>query len=124
MVALSLPMEVKRVWANEKVREDAGKVAVQRGPIVFCLEEADNGPDLHRVLLPRNSGFSEEFRPAFLDGVMVLTCKGLMEEGEKEALYTSCPPKAERERELTFIPYYAWANRGVGEMTVWVREKY
>lgn len=122
ILELDLPMEARRVWANQNVREDAGKVAVQRGPVVFCLEEADNGKDLHRIRLPRDSRFTEEFRPDLLGGVEVLTCKARMEEGEQETLYTTCPPKAEQERELTFIPYYAWANRGKGEMTVWVRE--
>ncbi len=121
-ITLSLPMKPRRVWAHPKVREDAGKTAVQRGPIVYCLEEADNGKDLHRVLLPRNSEFAEEFQPDLLGGVMTLRCKALEEEGETESLYTFCPPRAEKERELTFIPYYAWANRGEGEMTVWVRD--
>ncbi len=122
LVELSLPMEACRVWAHQHVREDAGKVAVQRGPLVFCLEEADNGKDLHRALLPRDAGFQEEFRPDLLGGVEVLTCTGLEEEGETEALYTSRPPRLEKERKLTFIPYYAWANRGEGEMAVWVRD--
>lgn len=122
VVEISLPMDTCRVWANQNVREDAGKVAVQRGPMVFCAEEADNGPDLHRVLLPRDSQFREEFRPDLLGGVMTLSCTALEEEGEASALYTTCPPKTEKRRELTLIPYYAWANRGRGEMTVWLRD--
>lgn len=122
VVELSLPMRARRVWANQNVREDAGKVAVQRGPIVFCLEEADNGKDLHRLLLPRDSAFIEQFEPELLDGVMTLRCTGMEEEGEQTALYTYAPPKAARERELFFVPYYAWANRGEGEMTVWLRD--
>lgn len=121
-VELALPMEACRVWANQNVREDAGKVAVQRGPIVYCLEEADNGTGLHRVLLPRDSEFSEEFRPGFLGGVMVLHCTAREESGETEQLYTCRPPQAEKKRELLWIPYYAWANRGAGEMAVWVRD--
>ncbi len=119
-IELSLPMEARRVWANRNVREDAGKVAVRRGPIVYCLEEADNGKDLHRVLLPRGAAFREEYRPDFLGGVTVLTVEGEEEEGESAALYTFTPPKAGKKRALTFIPYCVWANRGVGEMTVWV----
>ncbi len=122
MVELSLPMQARRVWANQKVREDAGRVAVQRGPLVYCLEEADNGPDLHRVLLPRDSGFKESFQPDLLGGVVTLRGKGLTEEGETDCLYTFRPPERKRERELVWIPYYAWANRGEGEMTVWVRD--
>lgn len=122
VIELSLPMRAQRVWANQQVREDAGKVAVQRGPIVFCVEEADNGKDLHRILLPRESGFRETYEPKLLGGVMSLRCEALVEEGEQNALYTYAPPKAARKKELTFIPYYAWANRGEGEMTVWLRD--
>ncbi|WP_369297245.1 glycoside hydrolase family 127 protein [uncultured Neglectibacter sp.] len=122
VVELSLPMEAKRVWANQNVREDAGRVAVQRGPMVFCLEEADNGKDLHRILLPRDSKFTEEFRPELLGGVMTLRCTAKVETGETSALYTSRPPETAEEKELLWVPYYAWANRGEGEMTVWVRD--
>ncbi len=122
VIGLSLPMKARRVWANENVREDAGKVAVQRGPMVYCLEEADNGKDLHRILLPRDSQFTEQVRSDLLGGVTTLRCQALVEDGEKESLYTFQPPKAPRRREITFIPYYAWANRGVGEMTVWLRD--
>lgn len=122
VVELSLPMKARRVWANQNVREDAGKVAVQRGPMVFCLEEVDNGKDLHRLLLPRDSAFTEQFEPELLKGVMTLRCKGIEEKGEQAALYTYAPPRAARERELLFVPYYAWANRGEGEMTVWLRD--
>lgn len=122
ILELSLPMEAKRIWANQQVREDAGRVAIQRGPLVYCLEEADNGGELHRVLLPRDSAFTEEFCPELLGGVMVLRCAGCMVEGERERLYTTRPPETGAERELLWIPYYAWANRGEGEMMVWVRD--
>lgn len=121
-VELSLPMKARRVWAHQNVREDAGKVAVQRGPIIYCIEEADNGSDLHRVLLPRDSEFTETFEPELLDGMVTLRCRARMEEGGSESLYTFCPPSAQEERELLWIPYYAWANRGEGEMIVWVRD--
>ncbi|MCH5353157.1 MAG: glycoside hydrolase family 127 protein [Acutalibacter sp.] len=121
-ISLSLPMRAKRIWANRHVREDAGKVAVQRGPIVYCLEEADNGPELHRILLPRDSFFTEKFQQSLLGGVMTLRCTAKVENGEPEALYTTRPPEAKETKELLWIPYYAWANRGEGEMTVWVRD--
>ena len=122
VVEISFPMEARRVWANQAVREDAGKVAVQRGPLVYCLEEADNGPDLHRILLPRDAAFTEEARPDLLEGVIALRCPSLEERGETRALYTDAPPQTGPGRELTFIPYYAWANRGEGEMAVWLRD--
>ncbi len=121
-LTLSLPMLPHRVWAHPAVREDAGKVAVQRGPLVYCLEEADNGPDLHRILLPRNTPFTEEFRPDLLGGVMTLRCAALAEADPGDTLYTTQPPAPPTPKDLTFIPYYAWANRGEGEMTVWLRD--
>ncbi len=121
VVALALEMPVQRMYAHPAVREDAGKVAVQRGPIVYCLEEADNGKDLHRLLLPAQSEFTARWQPDLLGGVVTLSCKGLRESGDASRLYSTQPPTAEEERELTFIPYYVWANRGEGEMTVWVR---
>ncbi len=121
-VEIFFPMEAKRVWAHQNVREDVGRVAVQRGPVVYCLEEADNGRELHRVLLPRSSGFTERFEPELLGGIVTLRCQAKMEEGETESLYTFRPPTTGKDRELLWIPYYAWANRGEGEMMVWVRE--
>ncbi len=121
-LCLTLEMPVQRVWAHPSVREDAGKVAVQRGPIVYCLEEADNGPDLHRILLPRTADFTVTHRPDLLGGVTVLACTGLRESGDDTALYSTRPPQADTPIPLTFIPYFVWANRGEGEMTVWLRD--
>ena len=121
-VTLSFDLTVKRLYAHPSVREDAGKVAIQRGPIVYCLEEADNGRDLHRVLLRSDSDFIARWEPELLGGVVILTCDGLMESGDESRLYSTKRPTVSP-RELKFIPYYVWANRGEGEMTVWVRER-
>ena len=122
-VSLLLNLPAERLYAHPSVREDAGKVAIQRGPIVYCLEEADNGKDLHRVLLPAESALTAHWRPELLGGVVTLTCSGLMESGDESRLYSTRRPTV-TSRELKFIPYYVWANRGEGEMTVWVREQH
>ncbi len=104
-VDLILPLPVRFVGAHEKVQADAGRVAVQRGPLVYCAEGIDNGGRALDIVLPRSVRFEAEFRPDLLKGVAVL--KGRV------------PAAGGRERIILLIPYYAWANRGAGEMEVW-----
>ena len=125
-VRLCLDMPVRRVRANPRVREDAGKRAVARGPLVYCLEEADNGPDLHLLRLngARPGDFEARWLPEKLGGIVELSCPGLREtdEGWGNALYGDDTPVKSEPTRLTFIPYYSWANRECGEMRVWVRD--
>jgi len=110
VVELDLPMPVHRVYAHEKVQADQGKVALMRGPIVYCLEAVDQPPgvDLSRLVLPRETDLRAEHRAELLGGVTVLQGQALAD--------------AERPITLTAVPYYAWANREKGPMTVWVDE--
>ena len=101
LVVLDMPMPVRRVLANDKIAEDAGKSAIQRGPILYALEGVDNGGSLKELRLPLNAKLSSTFRPDLLGGVQVVT--GTV-----------------GDRTITAIPYYAWNNRGRGEMEVWV----
>lgn len=119
-VALSLDMPARRVWANPAVRHDGGKVALMRGPVCYCLEETDNGAGLNRLTLPRDAALTATWRPDLLGGVTVITADG-MRDLDRGDLYAGTPPTTEAAR-LTFVPYYAWNNRGDGEMAVWVRE--
>ena len=122
-IELALAMPARWVRANPKVREDAGKVALQRGPIVYCLEEADNGGALHSVRANTAAEAEIRWEPETLGGVVTLTTDGLREkDGSWDgALYDfRDAPEAEPVK-LRWIPYYAWANRGVGEMRVWIR---
>ena len=123
-VVLDFDMPVTRMAADPRVREDIGKVAVTRGSLVYCLEENDNGNNLHLLRLPRKAAFETREEPELLDGVTVLTSPGLRrsETWEADGLYAPAGTQEETPQTLTFIPYYAWANRGVGEMSVWVRE--
>ena len=109
VVELDLPMPVRRVYAHEKVKEDQGKVALMRGPIVYCLEAVDHpGADVSRLTLPRKADLRAEHRPELLGGVTVL--QGTALAGGKDSVT------------LTAAPYYAWANRTQGAMTVWIDE--
>lgn len=121
-VVLHLDMPVDRIWANPLVRENNGCVALQRGPVVYCLEEADNLRDLNRLVLPKEAALAVEHRTDLLDGVPVLTGEALLQkaEGWEGGLYRAAPPDGEPFR-ITAVPYALWANRGKGTMRVWIR---
>jgi DUF1680 family protein len=102
-------MPVRRVHAHEKVEAAKGKVALMRGPVVYCLEGVDNKDvDLFEVGLPQSAELSAEHRAELLNGVTVIKGRGLDE--------------AQRPVKLTAVPYYAWANRERGPMTIWINE--
>jgi uncharacterized protein len=117
VVELVLPMPVRRIAANASVEADAGRVAVQRGPLVYAAEWPDNGGHVRNLVLSDASPLVSEFRPDLLNGVQVVKTK---------AVALSYDPKGQvqkKEQELTLIPYYAWANRGSGEMIVWLANR-
>lgn len=116
-IELVLPMPVERVTANEKVAADQGRVALQRGPIVYAAEWPDS-PDKHvrNLLLSNNDKLKAEFRPALLGGVEVI-------EGKAESYRYDADHRLQHsEEKFTAIPYYAWANRGPGQMEVWIAD--
>lgn len=143
VVTLNFNMEPHWMSASSGVREDIGKVALQRGPIVYCLEETDNGPDLHRLLVdPLKQPVPYEMQ-ILHEKVIALKAQGIreMQPAEPEAevgncygnnytesgvriadsLYREYRVPETRQTELTYIPYYTWANRGENEMQVWTR---
>ena len=123
-ISLDMDMPVQILEANPRVREDIGKVAVARGPVVYCLEEADNGDQLQEIYLKEEPEFKETYEPELLKGVVTIQAKGkrVSREGwEKESLYRTYTGKKFEDADLKFIPYYALTNRAPGEMTVWVR---
>jgi len=110
VVEWDLPMPVRRVRAHEKVEADKGKVVLMRGPIVYCLEAVDHaGADVLKLALPPQAGLAAEHRSGLLGGVTVLRARGRDDR--------------QREVDLTAVPYYAWANRDPGAMTVWIDEE-
>jgi len=120
-LSLELKMEPRRVYSNPLVRENIGKVCVMRGPVVYCLESTDNGENLHLVSLPADSRFRVEYSP-MLEGTVVIRATGRRAIPAGDDLYPETPGCSTEETELTFIPYYKWANRGENEMEVWIRE--
>jgi uncharacterized protein len=124
-VELTLPMAVQRIYAHPAVRVDVGKVTLRRGPLTYCLEQADN-PDapVGRLLLGRDREITAEARSNMLGGITVLTAAGeaLSDADWGGALYRPAPPVSEPAM-LTAVPYYAWNNREPGQMTVWINER-
>jgi DUF1680 family protein len=114
VVEVSLPMEVRRVVAVDSVKNDAGKVALQRGPLVYCAEWADNDGKVSNIIIPAKASFTTEYNAGLLNGVMVLKSKVPVVKIDEDGQGVSTDNKT-----ITAIPYYAWANRGAGEMMVW-----
>ncbi|MDR1570247.1 MAG: glycoside hydrolase family 127 protein [Oscillospiraceae bacterium] len=120
-IRLKLDLSPRRTYANPCLRDANGKVAVERGPLVYCLEEADNGEGLNRKILPDNVELVAVDMPDKLGGIVGITAKGLCEL-PGSTLYGGSRPEL-APCELGFIPYYTWANRGENEMRVWVRSQ-
>jgi uncharacterized protein len=118
LVELNLPMEVRRVVASDKLKDDAGKIALQRGPIMYCAEWTDNNGRASNIVLPAGINFSSEFKPDMLNGITILKTEAtvLVTDEKANTVITIKQP-------FVAIPYYAWANRGKGEMTVWFPER-
>ncbi|MDN3587574.1 glycoside hydrolase family 127 protein [Pedobacter aquatilis] len=108
-VELVLPMEIKKVLANQKLTDDIGKVSVQRGPITFCAESTDNTAKISEAKIPSNSDFKYSFNSNLLSGVAEI----------KGNAITKSPSGNEISVPFKLIPYYAWANRTLGEMSIW-----
>ncbi|MBK8136231.1 MAG: glycoside hydrolase family 127 protein [Chloroflexi bacterium] len=123
---LTLPMPVERMVANPAVRQDAGCVALQRGPVVYCLEEADNGPELANVVIPRHASLHADYDESLLGGVSVIRGEAVRVQPAAwtDGLYKPQYGLEYDDMPITFqaIPYSLWANRQPGEMRVWVRE--
>lgn len=123
---LTLPMPVRRVYANPLMRHAAGKIAIQRGPLVYCLEQADNGEELHNLWLPKDATFRLlEGRGVLAHQVLIQAdgVKRTARSAETQPLWQYDHAPAESQpHTLTFIPWFSWANRGEGEMRVWVNE--
>jgi DUF1680 family protein len=123
VIELDLPMPAERSYANPNVQMDVGRVSLRRGPLVYCVEEVDNGGPVQRLKLPRNVELQSTTRSDLFDGVVTITAsaKAIGDSDWTNTLYRTEPPK-EKDATLTAIPYYLWANRGVGSMLVWVPE--
>jgi len=117
IVELEIPMPILRVRAHPKVKANAGRVALMRGPIVYCLESVDN-PEIRNLVIPPDATMTAEYRADLLGGVTVIKGTALARVDED-----SHSKSAFKRVEFTAIPYYANTNRGGVEMAVWIPEK-
>ncbi len=126
-VVLSLAMPVERIASHPNVRHNAGCIALQYGPIIYCLEEVDNGANLANITIPRDAHLSAEFDETLFGGMCVITGEAIRTEPVEwtNGLYV---PQSQLNYDKTptsfkAIPYAFWANREPGEMRVWIREQ-
>lgn len=117
-ISIVFDMPVVPMRANRRIHDDAGRIAIMRGPVVYCAEGADNGSDLHNVKIDIHADFSVENSEFLLPCLKTTAYR----EPESELLYRPATDDYEP-FELTLIPYYAFANRGESEMLVWLLEK-
>ncbi len=102
LIKMNLPMSIRYISAHSNVTENAGKVALERGPVVFCAEGIDNGGKALQLTVPEKQNLSIQYNPHLLNGVVVIT---------------------DQHKDFMAIPYYAWAHRGTSEMAVWLNQE-
>jgi DUF1680 family protein len=115
VIMLDLPMEIRLVQSNEQVKDNINLVAVERGPIVYCVEGIDNKGEVFNLLLPEYAPTSEQWKPDLLGGINIIKADvpsfTVRESGEEVKT---------KSHNLMAVPYYAWSHRGIGEMSVWL----
>ncbi|GHV86204.1 hypothetical protein AGMMS50230_18120 [Spirochaetia bacterium] len=121
-VMVQFSLKPRLIYANPLVRQNCGKIALARGPEIYCLEETDNGGNLSALSLDPQSPLEEDWRPDLFGGTMVIKTRGkkLAQSKNPESFFEKNPPKPET-AELSAVPYGLWGNRGAGEMLVWIR---
>ena len=115
-------MPIELVRAHPEVREDIGRVAIQRGPLVYCLEQVDNKVPLHRIVLPEDTKLKARFEQDLLDGVVVIHDDAfVVDDSDWDAQLYRVAKEQRKCFKISAIPYYAWDNRESGKMRVWIR---
>jgi len=122
VVSLSLAMPIERVAASPAVCADAGKVAIQRGPLVYCLEQCDHAAGVLSMALPDKARLAARFEPKLLGGCTVIEgeARAVSSAGWGQRLYRPAGDVRTRRVNLRAVPYCLWANRKPGAMTVWM----
>lgn len=123
---ITFDLPIVKWHSHPKVKSNKGKVAIQRGPFVYCLEEVDNGEDLNLVYLKDDTITENRIQDSDLGDIIILETKGYKEvikEEWKDSLYRKEDKKEYTEVPLKFVPYHTWANRSLGEMKVWINQK-
>jgi len=112
-IELNLPMPIRRVTAHQKVKNNRGRTAIERGPVVYCFEGADNPKGVANLILPPDAKLQSEYHGDLLGGIVTITGRGQIRlDGKKDV----------EEIDVVAVPYYAWAHRGKNEMAVWMPE--
>ena len=122
VVEVNFDMSVERIIANPQAKANNGKLALRRGPLVYCLEATDNDGSVRDIALPRNSPLKAKFEPNLLDGVVILqgpANRRISADWGTELYKTA---SLDQETQITAIPYFAWDNRESGQMAVWLPE--
>jgi DUF1680 family protein len=126
-VELELPLPARLIEANPLVEETRNQVAVQRGPIVYCLESNDlpEGVRVQDVVIPADAKLTAQFEPKLLGGVTVIDTTAFAQPSSDWSgqLYRPIARGKQRDIPVRFIPYFAWSNRGESEMSVWIPVK-
>ena len=115
-IEVNFPMEIQKIFAHENVKENKGRFALQRGPIVYCLEGPDNKDStVQNIVVDKNAQVRAVYKPEMLNGITVLTTKG-----SATSRQVNSDQLLKTGQEVRAIPYYSWANRGSSEMVVWI----
>lgn len=115
-LSVTFPMPVRKVLANSNVKDDLSRFALERGPVIYCLEGPDNkDATVQNIVVDKNAVINAVYKPDLLNGVTVLEM-----EGNAASRQLNSTQLVSNKQPVTAIPYYTWANRGPGEMTVWI----
>nr|MCU0368527.1 glycoside hydrolase family 127 protein [Cyclobacteriaceae bacterium] len=118
VVTVSIPMEVKEVVSKETIKANEGRIALQRGPLVYCVEGADNDGNAWNIIVPENTTYTSHYDSKLLNGVMVIQAAVPVVSIATDGLSLKTETKT-----MTAIPYYSWCNRGSNPMQVWLPRK-
>ncbi len=118
VVEIDLPMPVRRIVAIDKVKENQNRVALQRGPLVYCVEHADNDGKAMNIVIPDQAVFKTEFKSELLNGIVVIQTQATIARISADGASVGTVNQT-----VTAIPFYSWANRGTGQMQVWIPRK-
>lgn len=119
VVTLDLPMMVRKVAARPDLKQDSNRIALQAGPLVYCVEGADNGADIWKLIVPPDTRFTTGFEPNLLGGVNTISFDATAAQVSADGQTLTSVPK-----KVTAIPYYTWCNRGADAMQIWLPQSF
>ncbi|MHC4648433.1 MAG: glycoside hydrolase family 127 protein [Planctomycetota bacterium] len=116
VIEMNLPMAVRRVLCNDKVQENVNRFALERGPIVYCIEGVDNVGNVGNLLMNDEATLWTEYRKELFGGIVTIRGRAVARQPDGKLVLSK-----ECEQNVVAIPYYAWSHRGVGQMAVWLQ---